>query len=95
MNHDVPSRRNLRPIAPQDFTDAPPYAIPHHSTAESFLNADSESAGAAFPGSVACGRCLVRPACLQRVLQAEENCKLRTRSALARAVYGFIFDAFQ
>src|SRR5438105_2019257 len=33
MNHDVPSRRNLRLIAPQDFTDTAPDAIAHHSAA--------------------------------------------------------------
>ena len=28
-------------------------------------------------------------------LRAEENCKLRARAALTRAIYGFVFDAFQ
>ena len=47
MNHDVPSRRNLRPVAPQNFADAAANAVPHHRAAQSFLDADPEAAGAA------------------------------------------------
>jgi len=95
VNHDVPSRRNLRPIAPQNFADAPPYAISHYSATECFLDADSESTVAVWPGSFASERCIVRPAGFWRALRAEENSKLRARAALARAIYRFIFDAFQ
>jgi hypothetical protein len=95
MNHDVPSRRNLRPIAPQNFADASPYAIPHYSATEGFLDADSESARAAWPGSFASGLSVVCSTRLKCILRAEENCKLRARAALTRAIYRFIFDAFQ
>jgi hypothetical protein len=94
MNYDVPSCWNLRPIAPQDFTDAAPYAIPHYSAAQGFLDADSESTGAAWSRRLAFGSSIVRPACFHRILRAKKSCKLRARATLARAIYGFVFDAF-
>ena len=95
MNYNVPSRWNLRPIAPQNFTNPAAYAIPHNSATQGFLDADAESTGAARPGNRASGNCVVGSARLKRVLRAKENCKLRARAALSRAVYGFVFDAFQ
>jgi hypothetical protein len=90
MNYDIPSRRNLRPIAPQDFTDAAANAIPHHRSAQRFLDADAEAAEAFRPGSYVPGD-LARSCCLR----AEEHCELRARAALTGAIYGFVFDAFQ
>ena len=95
MNHDVPSRRNLRAIAPQDFTDAAAYAIPHDRATQCFLDADAESAGARWPGNLASVNFVVGADRLRHVPRAKENCKLRARAALARAIHGFIFDAFQ
>src|SRR6266851_1503780 len=99
MNYDVPSRRNLRPVAPQNFAHAPFNAIPHNRAAKGFLNADPESAGLADRERF-CGGTFVRklpPESLIRLryLRAEENGKLRTRSALTCAVYGFEFHALQ
>jgi len=44
MNHDVPSRRILRSIAPQDFADAAPNAIAYHRAPQRLLHADAEAA---------------------------------------------------
>jgi len=44
MNHDVPSRRILRSIAPQNFADAAPYAVAYHRAPQRFLHADAEAA---------------------------------------------------
>jgi hypothetical protein len=44
MNHDVPSLRILRSIAPQNFADAAPYAVAYHRAPQRFLHADAEAA---------------------------------------------------
>jgi len=90
MNHDVPSRRNLRSVAPQDFTNTAADAIAHHRATQCFLDADTETADEVRPGSLV-RRGLAR----NRELRAEEHCELRARAALARAVHSFIFGAFQ
>ena len=59
MNHDVPSRRNLRPVAPQNFADAAANAVPHHRAAQGFLDADAEAADAVRPRR-SCGRSAAR-----------------------------------
>ena len=99
MNHDVPSRRNLRPVAPQNFANAAANAVPHHRAAQSFLDADPEAAGAARRERSS-GGTFARsfpPEGLIRKLgtRAEENGKLRARAALTGAIYGFVFDALQ
>src|SRR5229473_1306356 len=77
MNYDVPSRRNLRPVAPQNFAHAAFNAVPHNRAAKGFLNADPESAGLADRERF-CGGTFVRklpPESLIRLryLRAEEN----------------------
>src|SRR5277367_2831394 len=67
MYHDVPSCRNLLPIAAHYFSNAPPHAIAHHGIAERFFDAESEArvrqfvwpkenrevgTGAAFPRAI-------------------------------------------
>jgi len=99
MNYDVPSCRNLRPVAPQNFTNAAFDAIPHNRAAKSFLNADPEAAGAAARERF-CGGTFVRRSPLDglvrnRWLRTEENGKLRARAAMTCAVYGFEFHALQ
>jgi hypothetical protein len=44
MNHDVPSRRILRSIAPQNFANAASYAVAYHRAPQRFLHADAEPA---------------------------------------------------
>jgi hypothetical protein len=44
MNYDVPSRRILRSIAPQNFANAAPYAVAYHRAPQRFLHADAEAA---------------------------------------------------
>ena len=44
MNHDVPSCRILRSIAPQNFADAAPYAVAYHRAPQRFFHADAEPA---------------------------------------------------
>jgi len=95
MNHDVPSRRNLRPIAPQNFADAAANAIAHHCATQSFLDADAESTYAARPLSFMPGGLIAGTARRQCLLRPEENCELRARAALARAVYGFVIGGSQ
>src|ERR1700722_2303712 len=100
MNHDVPSRRNLHPVAPQNFADAAFNAVPHHRAAQSLLNADPEAADAAarkrFCGRKTFARSFPPDGLIRnRSLRAEENGKLRTRASLAGAVNGFVFHALQ
>src|SRR5579863_3911957 len=102
MNHDVPSRRNLRPVAPQNIADAALDAVAHYRTAQSFLHADAEAADA--PGvfrqrrggrkTLAPGR-KIPPAgrTRKRYLRAEENGKLRARAPLPGAVNSFVLHA--
>src|SRR4029077_13111324 len=87
MNHDVPSRRNLRFITPQNFTNSAAYAIAHHSATQSLLHADAESADAVWPCNLVFVGSVVGSARLKCLLRAEENCKLRARPALSGAVY--------
>ena len=104
MNHDVPSRWNLRPIAPQDFPDAAANPIPLHCATQGFLDADAEPADGSRPADVihsrpgfdvACRRLSPGRLALNRLLRAEENCKLRARAALASAIYSFEISASQ
>src|SRR5271165_182771 len=99
MNHDVPSRRNLRPVAPQNFADAAFYAVAYHRAAQSFLYADPEAAAVARRARLhrATFERWLPPAGLFRKpgTGAEENGKLRARTALTGAVYGFVFRALQ
>jgi len=44
MNYDIPSREDLRNIAPEDFADAAADSIPHHRAPERFFHADAEPA---------------------------------------------------
>jgi hypothetical protein len=44
MNHDVPSRRDLRPIPPKNFSDPPADPIAHHRASQRLLHADTETA---------------------------------------------------
>src|SRR5258705_11848594 len=85
MNHDVPSRRNLRPIAPQDFSDAAANAIPLHWATQGFLDADAEPADGARPADVihsrpgfdvACRRLSPGKLARNRPMRAEEKGKL-------------------
>src|SRR5579863_5482753 len=99
MYDDVPSRRNLRRVAPQNFPDAAFDAVPHHRAAKSFLHADPEPAGVPCPERAG-GRCVARKLppesfIRNRWVRAEENGKLRARAALTGAVYGFVFHTLQ
>src|SRR5579872_1581141 len=104
MNHDVPSRRNLRPIASQNFSDAAADAIAYHCTAQSFLDADAKPADRRRRGRIVrwtldVGEASRRPSPRRflpnRQLRAEEYCKLRARAALARAIDSFVISAPQ
>jgi len=44
MNDDVPSRGNLLPVQPSNFSQAPPDSIAHNRTAKSLLDAEAETA---------------------------------------------------
>ena len=44
MNHDVPSCRILRSIAPQNFADAAPYAVAYHRAPQRLFHADAKPA---------------------------------------------------
>src|ERR1700688_3211259 len=92
MNHDVPSRRNLRFIAPQDFPDAAANAIPHDRATQGLLDADAKAADRACRGCLDPKGLVIGAARRGCLLRAEENCKLGARTALTRAVYSFVFD---
>jgi hypothetical protein len=83
MNHDVPSRWNLRLVAPQDLPDAAANAVAHYRAAHGFLNADAEAAARARP------ELLARVAGRERLLRAKEKGELRARTAVSRAINGF------
>jgi len=51
VNDDVPSCRDLRPVAAHDLAQAPPDSIAHHRAAESLLDADAEAALRQFIGA--------------------------------------------
>jgi hypothetical protein len=95
MNNDVPSRWNLRFVPPQDLSNSAAYAIPHHRAAQSLLDANAEPADAASRTGVSSRGRVSGAGHIRRLLRAEENCELRARAALARAIYGFVFDAPQ
>src|SRR6266436_9992791 len=104
MNHDVPSRWNLRPIAPQDFPDAAANPIPLHCATQGFLDADAEPADGARPADVihsrpgfdvAHRRLTPGRLALNRLLRAEETCNLRARAPLARAISSLEIRASQ
>jgi hypothetical protein len=104
MNHNVPSRWNLRLIAPQDLPDAAANAVAHYRAAYGFLDADAEAAARAWPGAArpgvgaarfelspreTCPELLSRATCRERLLRAKEKGELRARAAVSRAINGF------
>ena len=44
MNYDVPSREDLRNIAPKDFADATADSIAHHRASKRLFHADAKPA---------------------------------------------------
>jgi hypothetical protein len=86
MNYDVPSRRNLRSVAAQDFPDPAANAVAHNRAAQGLLDADAEATSRSQPnGLVPDSPCI----------GAEKYRKLRARAALPRAVNGFEIGAAQ
>jgi len=52
MYHDVPSRGNLRIIAPKNFSNAAADPIAEHRASQSFLDADAETASRSAIGAI-------------------------------------------
>ena len=90
MNHDVPSRWNLRLIAPQDLPDAAANAVAHYRAAHGLLDADAEAAARAWPGAAGSGvgaaraklsrqgaRCYLSPQAACRELLPRATCRER------------------
>ena len=44
MNHDIPSRGYLLPVAADDLAQAPPHAVAHHRAAQCFFDAEPVAA---------------------------------------------------
>jgi hypothetical protein len=52
MNHDVPSRRDLRLVPPKNFSDPPADPIADHRASQRLLHADAETALSSAIGAV-------------------------------------------